>query len=186
MKRYLIGAVSAVAAYAITRRKQKAPAPSTFEWISADEPKERPNPDEPMPMFYVGDAVILYSPYTAEFFTNEWQLSPIVYEITDVKYDEDDEVFRYRLKNGAPADWYSEDWLSLPSETAFIKQGGRGDAEEEQTITPEFIEMESRILSKHFDDQARKATIDMHLDAMNKGTPEEKVEAERLLAEMTE
>jgi len=107
------------------KRKRNHDKPS-FTWIDGEDvltekTKKETKKAEPAPMFYVGDEVILYSPYTAEFYTKEYGFAPELYVVTEVRYDEEEEVFRYLLKGQLPYEWYSEDWISLPVETAMTR-----------------------------------------------------------------
>lgn len=146
---------------------------------------DTPAPRFDAPMYEVGDEVLIYNPYEDGYYARYSDLSPTPYEISDVQYDEDEGVYRYRLVNDPMIEtdgkWISEDWLSLPIHTKFAK-----DLDNEQARlanaepTPEFIEAERKIIGKVMDDMAEKATIDALLDRMNAGD----AEAERELAEL--
>ena len=177
------------------KRKRNHDKPS-FTWIDGEEVGEIEPTAEPAPMFYVGDEVILYSPYTAEFYTKEYGFAPELYVVTEVRYDEEEEVFRYLLKGQLPYEWYSEDWISLPVETAMIRDITRditrdigkapkpaGDTT--TGATAEVTEAERAILAKWLDGLSREQTIDRCLDVLKSGNEPEKAEARRLLAEIT-
>ena len=188
MKRKLIlGTITALASYLTTRKLAQSTPKKDVEWISG----EAEEVEEPLPMFYEGDNVLIYSPYTAEFVTSEWNVAPEMYEIVGVNYDEEEEVFRYLLEGGGSNEWYSEDWLSLPTTTTFIREWVPNEdynpGREELTMKME--EIEQTILSKALDDSAKKTQIDYLLDRMNAakkdGKTGEVTEIERQLAEIT-
>ena len=188
MKRKLIlGTITALASYLTTRKLAQSTPKKDVEWISG----EAEEVEEPLPMFYEGDNVLIYSPYTAEFVTSEWNVAPEMYEIVGVNYDEEEEVFRYLLEGGGSNEWYSEDWLSLPTTTTFIREWVTNEdynpGREELTMKME--EIEQTILSKALDDSAKKTQIDYLLDRMNAakkdGKTGEVTEIERQLAEIT-
>lgn len=146
---------------------------------------DTPTPRFNEPMFEVGDEVLIYSPYEDGYYAQFDSLSPTVYEISDVKYDNEENVYRYRLVNDPLIDmygkWISEDWLSLPIHTTFIRNLNEKKSEYNRVNpTPEMIEAERKIIDKAMDDMARKATVDALLDRMNAGD----AEAERELAEL--
>lgn len=173
--------LSSIASIRYLYDKTKKSESADITWIDYDiEDEETP---EPKPMFYVGDTVLLYSPYTAEFYKKEWRVAPETYEVVDYKYDEDEEVFRYKLSE-RPFEWYSEDWLSLPTATTFVKKDTPIKSAGELTATPEMLLSESLIISKVLDGYAREFTVDTLLDRMNNGTAEEKAEAKRQLHEL--
>lgn len=150
----------------------------------ADKPAEE---ETPLPMFYVGDNVLIYSPYTAEFLTQEWNISPDYFEVTAVKYDEEQEVFRYQLKDGEPDDWYSEDWLSLPAATSFIREWVTlDDTEIGGDLMEQKTELEGEILTKALDDELKGREIDRFLDMLREGDAEEREAAEKELRKLTE
>ena len=191
-RKLILGTITALASYLTTRKLTQQASKKDVEWISgeAEETKE-PFPKEPLPMFYEGDSVLIYSPYTAEFVTSEWDVAPEMYEIVGVNYDEEEEVFRYLLEGGGSNEWYSEDWLSLPTTTTFIREWVPKEdfnpGREELTMKME--EIEQSILSKALDDSAKQTQIDYLLDRMNSakkdGKAGEVAEIERQLAEIT-
>lgn len=165
-------------------------------WIDGEDSGET---EKPMPMFYVGDTVVLYNPYEGAFMTMDFlSLDPERYRVVDVAYDEEEKVFRYKLEDGGEDDvgdelWYSEDWLSLPTVTKFT----RVIAEETNTITKinpggitmEAINTEGAILAKAMadtlDDDLRKREIDRFLDLLRTGNAEERKAAEKELRKIT-
>ncbi|SET43074.1 hypothetical protein SAMN05216389_11149 [Oceanobacillus limi] len=169
----IIGTLSAILTSAsVILAQRTSDKPAEIQWIDGEDSDDM---NEPKPMFYVGDDVLIYDPYTAEFFSDGETIAPTKYEITDVKYDEEHSVFRYRLEGGDPNDWYSEDWLSLPATTDFIREW------EPEGMT----EAEREKLSEELDDSARQTAIDYYLDMLTYGSENEKAYAERLLTELT-
>lgn len=157
---------------------------SKFDWTKnyAVVTAPTPTPRFDAPMFEVGDEVLIYNPYENGYYAKYANTSPEFYEISDIDYDEQDGVYRYRLVNDPMLEtdgkWISEDWLSLPLHTKFAKD--LDDEEQAQLPTTEFIEAERKIIGKAMDDMARKATVDMLLDRINAGD----AEAERELSEL--
>lgn len=177
----------AVALYGLSRIGKKAKnntkqqSKSEHDWTKRYTVTDEPAPRFDAPMFEVGDEVLVYNPYENGYYAKYSDLSPTLYEISDIDYDAQDGVYRYRLVNDPMIEtdgkWISEDWLSLPLHTKFAKDLDEGRAD---LPTPEFIEVERKIIAKVLDDMARKATVDALLDRMNAGD----AEAERELAEL--
>lgn len=177
---FLLGTTTAIlSAYLLAKRTEKQA--DDFVWIDGDDPEDM---SEPKPMFYVGDRVHIYNPHTGEFYAEDSDtIAPRKYEITSVKYDDEQGVFRYRLDYDTPSDWYSEDWLSLPVHTDFIRELVPKIKRDEPT--PEMVEVERKILSQAMDDMARRTQIDKCLDTLAHGSVDERAEAERVLTELT-
>ncbi|MBU5266236.1 hypothetical protein [Virgibacillus proomii] len=151
---------------------------------------DTPTPRFNEPMFEVGDEVLIYNPYEDGYYAQFDNISPTVYEISDVRFDDKEGVYRYRLVNDPLIDmygkWISEDWLSLPLHTTFTRDLGEKTSEyNHANPTPEMIEAERKIIEKVLDDQAYKGTVDMLLDKLNGGNAEERSEAMRKLSELT-
>ena len=172
------------------------PKQDGITWISADEDEETDEGDElpPKPMFRGGeDEVVLYNPYEGAFMTMDFlSMEPERYRVVDVAYDEEEKVFRYKLDDGMDdleGIWYSEDWLSLPTVTKFM----RVIAEETNTntkinpggITMEAINAENAILAKAMDDDLKAREIDRFLDLLRTGNVEERKAAEKELRRLT-
>jgi hypothetical protein len=121
-------------------------------------------------MFFVGDRVLLFSPYTEQLFVSEDEFDPPKFEILEVGYDEEDDVWRYRLDRGMRNEWYSEEWLSLPMATEFVKNG-----------LPKRVDIDEIIGG-----QLRDLEIGRLLDIISNGTPEERKQAEEALTVLTE
>ena len=189
MKRLIIGTLTAVASYITVKKLTQPDKPKlNVTWISAEEAEPEAEaeerPDEILPMFYIGDSVNKYDPHMGALYYEYEDEGPAYYEITDVRYDDEDEVFRYNL-DGNELDWISEDWLSLPMSTKFSKRFAnieRGGDEMEKI--PEMVDAERKLLEKSLDESARQTQIDFLLDRMNSGTEAERAEAERQLAKI--
>ncbi|WP_077297376.1 hypothetical protein [Virgibacillus pantothenticus] len=177
-----------VALYGLSKlgeQRKQQPKPER-DWTKDYTITIEPAPRFDAPMYEVGNEVFIYNPYEDGYYAQYDNVSPTLYEIIDVKYDDEEGVYRYRLENGSPTDWYSEDWLSLPIHTTFIRNLNEKKSEYNRVNpTPEMIEAERKIIDKAMDDMARKATVDALLDRMNAGDAEERREAMRKLSELT-
>lgn len=157
-----------------------------FEWVDGEEAEAE---EEPMPMFYVGDSVNLYSPYEGEFISQDFfAMEPERYEIDGVDYDHKQKVFRYSLKgqvdelDGRKL-WYSEEWLSLPVVSSFVSK--KIIDEPEGSLLMQKGDLEDRILSRSIEEDLREREIDRFLDIMRNGTAEERRQAEEELRRIT-
>lgn len=181
MKRTLIasmaGLATGITTYCLTKKLRKPTPASTFEWVSADEDEET----EPLPMFYEGDELHLFNPYMGAMYSDTDVGAPSTYVVKDVRYDDQDEVFRYKLEG--EDEWVSEDWLSLPIYSKFKR-------ELTVDITEQLVNAERKILGKALDDSAKQTQVDTLLDrlnwAMDNGTGEEISECKRQLQKLTE
>lgn len=109
MRRLLIGTTAALFSFAFTRasqRKSKQPEQSEITWISADDVVTLE------PLFELGEEVITFNPYTSDYALMDFDGSPLYFQVEDVLWDEDDECFRYRLKENDQ--WFAETWLMTP------------------------------------------------------------------------
>lgn len=190
LNRTLVGLTTGVLAYYLAGKltdkkgEQEMAEKKGFQWISAAGEEQDEEQSEPLPMFYVGDEVHLFDPHTGALYYDHDEMGPALYRITEVRYDEQDEVFRYQLEGLSELDWISEDWLSLPFYSKFKRTLAK--VPEKSEVTPEMAEMERRILHKALDDAAKKREIDRLLDVMNHGTDAEKKAAKDQLKEITE
>lgn len=162
MKRTLIasmaGLATGITTYCLTKKLRKPTPASTFEWISAEDEDV-----EPLPMFYEGDELHLFNPYMGAMYSDTDVGAPSTYVVKDVRYDDQDEVFRYKLEG--EDEWVSEDWLSLPIYSKFKR-------ELTVDITEQLVNAERKILGKALDDFAKGAEIDRLLDVMNSDVSE--------------
>ena len=117
MKKVIAGIASAIGALVTAKGKlesKKEPEPepeSNLVWISADDPNE--------PIFAEGEYVVTFNPYTNDYAIVDFDFSPLYFKITDVRFDEDDEMFRYKL--GGNRDWFAEEWLMKPMVPFMVK-----------------------------------------------------------------
>ena len=181
------------------------PKQDGITWISAEEDseddeeaEEASEPLPPMPMFPKGDTVVLYNPYEGGFIVTEiFAMEPTRFTVVESKYDADEKVFRYRLESTVeddeyvePDEWYSEEWLSLPTVSSFVRtREPAGIKIEKEELTMEAINAEGAILAKALadtlDDDLRMREIDRFLDLYRTGTAEERKVAERELRKLT-
>lgn len=196
MKRVLIGALTAVTAYAIGRSgrvgrngkqaaepKEMTAEESLVQWISAEEERQ----ENAEPMYVEGDTVVTINPYTFDYAIVDLDnMTPLYYAVQTVKYDEADKTHRYWLKG--EDEWFSEDWLDWAPFPVMAKEEieAVAYAEEDVKMTKELTESSAELLGAALDEQARKQQVDSLLDVMNEGTPEEKAEAARVLKEITQ
>lgn len=185
MKRTLIasmaGLATGITTYCLTKKLRKPTPASTFEWISAEDEET-----EPLPMFYEGDELHLFNPYMGAMYSDTDVGAPSTYVVKDVRYDDQDEVFRYKLEG--EDEWVSEDWLSLPMYSKFKRELETEINPMELTIN--MGELERKILGKALDDSAKQTQVDTLLDRLNwalgNGTGEEISECKRQLQKLTE
>lgn len=168
----IFASLAAGACVAYSTKEVRKPAEGFgkgFSWISAEGEAE----PEPLPMFYEGDRVHIFEPYSGALVSDgETAVGPTLYEIESVQYDVEDEVFRYKLEG--EDEWVSEDWLSLPFYSEFKKEMSDVAAE---VLSVKKDELEFAIIGKAMDDFAKGAEIDRLLDVMNEGSAEERAEA---------
>ena len=183
----------------ILRKDKQKDKPKGFEWIDGEDADD----DEvsvPLPMFYEGDTVQLWNPYEGGFIIEDFfAMEPERYRVLDVKYDKQQEVFRYKLERlggtvinetdvlsdeDGVALWISEEWLSLPSVTNYAsKEASELRVRDDLAAEKERLEGEMAISDMEADLRSRE--IDRMLDIMNEGTEEERKEAEKELRRLT-
>jgi len=183
----------------ILRKDKQKDKPKGFEWIDGEDADD----DEvsvPLPMFYEGDTVQLWNPYEGGFIIEDFfAMEPERYRVLDVKYDKQQEVFRYKLERlggtvinetdvlsdeDGVALWISEEWLSLPSVTNYAsKEASELRVRDDLAAEKERLEGEMAISDMEADLRSRE--IDRMLDIMNEGTEEEQEMAKEELRRIT-
>lgn len=107
MKRLLISTTAAIVSFVLTRKARSKPkqveTPSVT-WISAEDV------EVDGPKFEPGQTITAVNPYTGDYAIADYDGTPLVNDIKDVMYDEDDKCYRYLIDE----EWYSEAWLELP------------------------------------------------------------------------
>jgi hypothetical protein len=178
-------ALTAYAAYEYTKkRKREKEMEKNFVWISSELSSSG---NEDLPMFYEGDEVHIFNPYTEMLEGDEFDQSPPLYRITDVLFDYEDEMHRYKLEGRTG--WISEDWLSLPLFPKYSKT--LADMPEiAESIEEQVEELERSILYKTMEDELEQTNINALLSALSwaleHGTEEEVEEYKQQLRYMTE
>lgn len=109
MKKFIVGLASAIGAFVAVRKLSKQEQ-SSFEWIDADDDEDVA--DELIPEYEVGEIVVTYNPYIEDYADFDFDGSPVYYEIEEVKWDETDKCFRYKVEDGRT--WLAESWLAYP------------------------------------------------------------------------
>lgn len=183
----------------ILRKDKQKDKPKGFEWIDGEDADD----DEvsvPLPMFYEGDTVLLWNPYEGGFIIEDFfAMEPERYRVLDVKYDKQQEVFRYKLERlggtainetdvlsdeDGVALWISEEWLSLPSVTNYASKEA-SELRIRVDLDAAMERLEGNLAIRDMEEDLRSREIDRMLDLMNEGTEEERKEAEKELRRLT-
>lgn len=94
-------------------------------WIGADKDDSRE------PLFGMRDRVTIVNPYESAAWVDIETEVPMEYRITDMEFDMQDAVWRYKLASteGGHEDdrWYSEEWLEAPLFTQMTKSQSEVD-----------------------------------------------------------
>jgi hypothetical protein len=92
--------------------------PFEIVWISADEAD-----DHREPLFGMNERVTIVNPYEMAAWVDIETEVPHEYRITDMEFDMQDAVWRYKLEADGIEDdrWYSEEWLEEPLFTQMTK-----------------------------------------------------------------
>lgn len=100
----------------VTEANERKPLEISIAWSDL---KRDPNE----PLFGMRDRVTIVNPYeSAAWVDNETEV-PHEYRITDMEFDMQDAVWRYKLEADGIEDdrWYSEEWLEAPLFTQMTK-----------------------------------------------------------------
>lgn len=203
----LLSGLAALTAITSATARQKSSKAQTqdVEWIDGEQDEE--DVYSAGPLYDVGDTVVVVNPFTYDYEIVDIDgETPLYYEIKAVSFQESKQpgasTFRYQI-NGEN-DWYAEAWLdfaphphmcmSMTDEVdvtlARLESEERRESdtmsEEERDLTTKLSELERKLLDQQLDELTRDFTIDLCLDHITHGTAEQKAEAERLLAELTE
>jgi hypothetical protein len=86
-------------------------------WIDADKADDRE------PLFGMNERVTIVNPYESAAWVDIETEVPMEYRITDMEFDMQDAVWRYKLEADGNEDdrWYSEEWLEAPLFTQMTK-----------------------------------------------------------------
>ncbi|MGG1595958.1 hypothetical protein [Terribacillus saccharophilus] len=93
----------------------------------------RESDDHREPLFGMRDRVTIVNPYESAAWVDIETEVPHEYRITDMEFDMQDAVWRYKLEADGNEDdrWYSEEWLEAPLFTQMTK--GENDMQAKQT-----------------------------------------------------
>jgi hypothetical protein len=81
------------------------------------------------PLFGMNERVTIVNPYEMAAWVDIETETPMEYRITDMEFDMQDAVWRYKLAAGGVEDdrWYSEEWLEAPLFTQMTKSQSEVD-----------------------------------------------------------
>lgn len=99
----------------VTEASEESAEHKTFEivWIGADKGDSRE------PLFGMNERVTIVNPYESTAWVDIETEVPMEYRITDMEFDMQDAVWRYKLDEDDR--WYSEEWLEAPLFTQMTK-----------------------------------------------------------------
>lgn len=137
-----------------------------------------------IPAFEEGDTVCVINPFTLEYVYETNDYMPLYYSVLEVKWDEQDGVFRYLIS--AQEEWIAEDWLEEGNMAVMAKKGTELDSEVLDGDKHGLSLKETLTIAMLTDTITRERSINHYLDLMNTGDGKDKAHATDMLARLTE
>lgn len=130
----------------------------------------------PEPSFAIGETVVTVNPFTRQFVYEDYDGTPLYYDIMDVQLDEKDRTYRYLLSGEGT--WVAEDWIKRTNVAMMVRE----NAPTKTVVAPKKDKPTAGDIAES---HLRQHSIDTYLDMMNAEDEAVKAEGKRLLQLIT-